>query len=368
MYQLVIRQLLELVPSGLGTLLFWLVLLSVALWIVRHSILVVRTGEVVLVERLGKYCRSLQAGLHLLTPIVEACRRYRWTRNQEDVRTGAVYRAITASFRVSTRVTTYDFPPVNVVTSDQIMVSINGVLWFQVVDAYKAIYAVSDMWDALEQVVMTRLRERASAMTLDEVMQNKGTVQEAVMADLQELALEWGVRVQKLDIQSIDPPKSVLKATQESINARHRAQARLTAERAERDVAVMREKSKRDLARIRAESQRDLTRIQAESDSLKLVQAAESEAKAILTRAEAESERMRMEAEAEAGATAAMVGALGGDSERLVEMERTKSLHALASSPGVRWMPLEALQAIGKLSVWSSLGVGGGGVTTAGAE
>lgn len=353
MLNIVAIPLLGLFP--LGTVIIWLAVIGIFLWIAFRGAVVVRTGEVVLVERLGKYCRSLQAGLHFLVPVVEACRRYRWTRNQEDVRSGAVYRAITASFRVSTRVTTYDFPPVLVVTSDQIMVSINGVLWFQVVDAYKAVYAISDMWDALEQVVMTRLRERASAMSLDEVMQNKGTVQEAVIADLQELASEWGLRIHKLDIQSIDPPKSVLKATQESINARHRAQARLTAERAEREVAVMREKSKRELARIEAESQSELSRIQAESINLRRVQEAESQAKAIITRAEAESERLRLESGADAQAVASMVQALGGDSERLIEMERTKSLNALASSPGVRWMPLEALRAIGKLSVWSSL-------------
>ena len=335
-------------------------LVMITLTAVYKSMVIVRTGEVVLLERMGRYLRTLIAGPHFLIPLVDVCRRYRWSHNVEDRRTGAVHRAVTESYRMSTRITTYDFPPIEVVTIDQIVVGVNGVLWFQVTDPVKAMYNIMDMFDAMEQIVLTRLRERASTMTLVKLMQNKGLLQANVLADLKEPAAEWGMRITQLDIQSIDPPLSVVQATQASTTARLAAVARISAQEAECRVAVMHEQSQRDIDKITADSINARKIELAQVNATVTVTAAKAQREERFLRAEAAVRETNLQAEAKAKATASMMKALGGGigaRDGFIDLARAKVLEKLAGAATghIQFIPAETLGIAGALSMWTAV-------------
>jgi len=283
--------------------------------ILLKSIVIVSTGEVILIESFGKYSRMLDPGIHFIKPFVESCRYYRWSCRQED-NNGRIYNDITSSYRISTQPTMFDFVPIQVRTVDHVNVMVNGVLWFQINDAYQAVYHVKDCMQALEQVVLTRLRERASNMKLDELMQSKGLLQMGTMNDITEAVNDWGIMISALEIQSLVPPKATMAATQASINARHKAEARLVEERAQREVAL-----------LQAQTERELATIYSNSEAEKLNKQAETEAKAIVQKANAVSQKLLLEAET----VSRMVEALGGDSRTYVELQKAKALQELAS-------------------------------------
>ena len=159
-----------------------LVLLFVVIALVR-AVKIVPQAVAIIVERLGRYSRTLDAGLHLLIPFVDR------------VRAG-----------VDLREQVVSFPPQPVITSDNLVVSIDTVIYFQVTEPKSAVYEIANYIQGIEQLTVTTLRNVVGSMDLEQTLTSRDQINGQLRGVLDEATGRWGVRVNRVELKSIDPP------------------------------------------------------------------------------------------------------------------------------------------------------------------
>src|SRR6187549_1020416 len=174
---------------GSGTIAAYLVGALVLLFVVVALIRAVRIvpqATAVIVERLGRYSRTLDAGLHLLIPFVDR------------VRAG-----------VDLREQVVSFPPQPVITSDNLVVSIDTVIYFQVTEPKAAVYEIANYITGIEQLTVTTLRNVIGSMDLEQTLTSRDQINGQLRGVLDEATGKWGIRVNRVELKAIDPPASV---------------------------------------------------------------------------------------------------------------------------------------------------------------
>ena len=170
--------------------------LALALWSVR----IVQTGQSVLVERLGRYTRTLGAGAHFLVPLLECARRYSWRCTV--TRDGRAVALVCSSDAVDMRETQLDLPPFRVFTADRLEAQVDCILYFRVVDAHAAVYNVVDLYGAISSIVETTLRSTVCKMRLDEAIAGIESIRRDIGGALAAREQEWGIKLTNFDLQS----------------------------------------------------------------------------------------------------------------------------------------------------------------------
>src|SRR5450830_1864785 len=197
-------------PSGgqvAGMLLIALIALFVVIALVR-SVRIVPQASALIVERLGRYSRTLDAGLHLLIPFVDRVRA-----------------------RVDLREQVVSFPPQPVITSDNLVVSIDTVIYFQVTNPKGAVYKIFNYITGIEQLTVTTLRNVIGSMDLEQTLTSRDQINGQLRGVLDEATERWGIRVNRVELKSIDPPASIQGSMEQQMRAeRDRRAAILTAE------------------------------------------------------------------------------------------------------------------------------------------
>jgi regulator of protease activity HflC (stomatin/prohibitin superfamily) len=190
---------------------FLVVLALVALLVIVtliKSVRVVQQQTVGIVERFGKFTTGLQPGLNLLTPFVDKVR-----------------------YTIDMREQVVAFPPQGVITEDNLMVSIDSVIYFQVNDPVRATYEISNYIQAIEQLTMTTLRNIIGGMDLEQTLTSREEINEKLRYVLDEATGKWGIRVNRVELRSIDPPPSIQDSMEKQMRAdRDKRAAILTAE------------------------------------------------------------------------------------------------------------------------------------------
>jgi regulator of protease activity HflC (stomatin/prohibitin superfamily) len=232
-------------------LILILVLGLVALFVVVTLIRAVRIvpqATALLIERLGRYSRTLDAGLHLLVPFVDRVRA-----------------------KVDLREQVVSFPPQPVITSDNLVVSIDTVIYFQVTDPKSAVYEIANYITGIEQLTVTTLRNVVGSMDLEQTLTSRDQINGQLRGVLDEATGRWGVRVNRVELKSIDPPQSVQGAMEQQMRAeRDRRAAILTAEGVKQSQILT------------AEGEKQAAILRAEGSAQAAVLNAEGEARAIL--------------------------------------------------------------------------------------
>src|SRR6187402_654635 len=170
--------------------LLWIIVgLVFALFIIiaiAKSIVVVRQTQAFLVERLGRYSRTMDAGLHFLVPFFDKVRA-----------------------KVDLREQVYTFPPQSVITSDNLVVDIDSVIYFQVTEPKAAVYEIANYITGIEQLTVTTLRNVVGSMDLEQTLTSRDQINGQLRGVLDEATGRWGVRVNRVELKAIDPPASV---------------------------------------------------------------------------------------------------------------------------------------------------------------
>jgi len=172
-----------------------------------YGVLFVSTGEEVLIERLGKYNRKLGPGFHLVLPWVENPKYVNWCRNIEH--NNRVQEERLNSFRIPTIEMVYDFPSVDVITSDRLQVQVNGILFYRIQDVEKAVYGINNLWKSVEELVKVSIFNTAACMDHDKIMNSRTLLQNNLYHDFKEASTRWGITVTQLEIQGILPSKGL---------------------------------------------------------------------------------------------------------------------------------------------------------------
>ncbi len=205
--------------------------------IISKGLIIVRQAEVVIIERLGRYHVTLTSGLHLIVPIFDRPRPIHWRYVRNDMRGNAMV-VMRVENRIDLRETVYDFPRQKVITSDNVTIDINALLYFQVTDPYKAVYEIGNLPDAIEKLTQTTLRNVIGEMELDKCLISRDTINTKLRNILDEATDKWGVKVNRVELQDIMPPKEIQTAMEKQMRAERDKRARILEADGEREYQV----------------------------------------------------------------------------------------------------------------------------------
>ena len=238
--------------ESFGQVLLYLI---IALVVIVGIVAVIRAVRIVpqsvalVVERLGRYSKTLDPGLHVLVPFVDR------------VRAG-----------VDLREQVVSFPPQPVITSDNLVVEIDTVIYFQVTDAKSAVYEIANYITAIEQLTVTTLRNVIGAMDLEQTLTSRDQINGQLRGVLDEATGRWGIRVNRVELKSIEPPPSIQGAMEQQMRAeRDRRAAILTAEGVKQSAILTAEGEKQSQI-LRAEGDAQSQILRAEGESRAIVQ------------------------------------------------------------------------------------------------
>jgi regulator of protease activity HflC (stomatin/prohibitin superfamily) len=201
----------------------FLVIAGIVAVILFKTVRIVPQASVFVIERLGKYSRTLEPGLHLLVPVVDS------VRTKTDIREQVV-----------------GFPPQAVITKDNLVVGIDSVIYYSIMDPAAAQYKIENVVVAIEQLVVTTLRNVVGGMQLEEALTGRDHINERLATVLDEATGKWGVKVNRVEIRGIEPPPTIRDAMEQAMRAdRGKRAAILTAEGQQQSVSHGRDLSPR---------------------------------------------------------------------------------------------------------------------------
>ncbi len=249
-------------------------LVVLAIVLVARGIKVVRQAEVMLIERVGKFHRQLSPGLNVLFPVLDQSRAMSWILPiKSGVRAGNVIRL---TDRVDLRETVLDFPQQRVITRDNVVIEINGLLFAQITDPMRAVYEVSNLPMAIEKLAQTTLRNIIGELDLDKALSSRDDINSRMREVLDDATDKWGVKVNRVELQDISPPPEIQLAMEKQMKAeRDRRAVVLTAE-GEKTARLLRAEGIRDAAIAEAEGERRRLVLEAEGEGEALSRIGES--------------------------------------------------------------------------------------------
>ena len=304
--------------------LFSVCLIALALVFVTKGVIIVQQAEVVIVERLGKFDRVLESGFNFIIPIIEAPRAIDWKVTQKGF-DGTTYSMIQKRSRIDLREAVYDFPRQNVITKDNVSISINALLYFQIVDPKSAVYEIQNLPDAIEKLTQTNLRNLVGQLDLDESLVSRDKINHELRAILDDATNKWGVKVNRVELQDIIPPSDIQSAMEKQMKA-------------ERD---------RRAAILEAEGLKKSAVLKAEGEKEAAINRAEGEKQAKILKAEGVAQARILEADGEKEAIARIINALadnGKPDQYLIAMKYLETMKDITSGKDnkVVYMPYEA--------------------------
>jgi len=242
------------------------------IFLVAKGIVVVKQAEVMVLERLGKYSRSLGPGLHIIWPIIDKSRNINWRYVRTDLK-GRNYVVTKSESRIDLRETVYDFPRQNVITADNVTIEINAILYFQITDPYKALYEVHNLPDAIEKLTQTTLRNVIGELELDKTLTSRDTINTKLRIILDEATDKWGVKVNRVELQDINPPDDIRNAMEKQMRAERNKRARILEADGEKQsqVLIAEGDKKAKITRAEGEAQSKILVAQAEAEAIQKI-------------------------------------------------------------------------------------------------
>lgn len=263
----------------MGTYIAILIAFFVVILILK-GIVIVQQSETMVIERLGKFHRVLNSGINLIIPIIDKPRQIMWRYTVEGPggRLMVIRKAIS---RIDLRETVYDFPKQNVITKDNVVTEINAILYFQIIDPIKAVYEISNLPDAIEKLTQTTLRNVIGEMDLDETLSSRDVINGKLRAVLDEATHKWGVKVNRVELQDINPPHDIRDAMEKQMRAERDKRARILEAEGLKAAQVLEAEGLKAAEINRAEGDKRARILKAEGEAEAIIRVAEAEAAAI---------------------------------------------------------------------------------------
>ena len=242
-----------------ATILLVLILLVVVLAIYR-SVRIIPQATAGIVERFGRYHRTLHAGLNMVMPFVDRLRPLIDLREQ-----------------------VVSFPPQPVITRDNLVVGIDTVIYFQVTDPKAATYEVANYITAVEQLTVTTLRNVVGGMDLETVLTSRDQINTELRRELDEATGRWGIRVGRVELKAIEPPSSIQDSMEKQMRADRDKRAAILSAEGNKQSAILNAEGERQAAVLKARGESEAAVLRAEADAKAQAARARGQAEAILT-------------------------------------------------------------------------------------
>lgn len=308
--------------SGLGGFgVFSIAVLALVAWALWSTIKIVSQGSNYTVENLGRYTRTLQPGMHILIPVIER-----------------------VGHQINMKEQVIDIPSQDVITRDNAMVRVDGVAFFQILNAAKAAYEVDQLEHSMVNLTMTNIRTVMGSMDLDELLSNRDKINAQLLNVVDAATEAWGVKVTRIEIKDIAPPRDLIDSMARQMKAEREKRAQILESEGLRQAAILKAEGEKQARVLEAEGRKEA--------------------------AFRDAEARERSAEAEAKATELVSNAIANGNVQAINYfvanNYVKALESLASAPNAKiiMMPLEASSVIGSLAGLAQItgeAFGGGG-------
>ena len=242
-----------------GTILL-VVFIALVVLVISRSIRIVPQASAGIVERFGRYHRTLNAGLNIVTPFVDRLRPLIDLREQ-----------------------VVSFPPQPVITRDNLVVGIDTVIYFQVTDARAATYEVANYITAVEQLTVTTLRNVVGGMELEHALTSRDQINSELRKELDEATGKWGIRVGRVELKAIEPPGSIQDSMEKQMRADRDKRAAILSAEGSKQSAILTAEGERQAAVLRARGESEAVVLRAEAEATAQAARARGQAEAIST-------------------------------------------------------------------------------------
>ncbi|WP_107852463.1 SPFH domain-containing protein [Oceanimonas marisflavi] len=219
-------------------LIIALVFTVLVLALVIKGLMIVQQSEAVVIERLGSYQKTLSPGINWIIPFVDKPRSIKVRRYQPIG--GENVAVVMEETRIDRRETVLDFPGQSVITADNVSVTVNGALYFQVIDPERAVYQTENLIQAIEILAKTSLRSEVGKMELDKLFESRQEINDKLQIVMDEAGNKWGVKVTRVEIQDIMIPAEVEDAMRKQMAAERERRALVLQANGEREAAIAR--------------------------------------------------------------------------------------------------------------------------------
>ena len=238
-------------PSSILALIF----LVLTAMIVIKGVRIVRQSESMVIERLGKYRTTLNAGINIIIPIVDRPRDIVW-RMSGELPDGTRVTKYKMRDRVDLRETVFDFPKQGVITKDNVVTEINALIYFQITDPVKAVYEINNLPNAIEKLTQTTLRNVIGELELDECLTSRDTINMKLRTILDEATNKWGVKVNRVELQDINPPTDIKEAMEKQMRAERTRRAQIIDAEGTKTAAILEAEGRKGADINQAEGQK----------------------------------------------------------------------------------------------------------------
>ncbi len=292
---------------------FLLFLLIIILIIAFMSIKIVKQSEVYIIERLGKFYKVADAGLTIIIPFFDHVRSV-----------------------VSLKQQTMDVPPQGVITKDNVTITIDTVVFYQITDPAKAVYEIQSLKKGIEYLAITTIRDIIGKMDLDETFSSRDGINNQLRVVLDEATDKWGCKIDRVEIKDITPPADIRDAMEKEMNAERNKRALILESEAQRQSAI-----------TIAEGKKQAAILEAEADKEARIRRAAGEAQAIKEVAHAKAKEIEMVYNAMKNAD---------PNDRLVQLKSLEALEEVAKGDANKvFIPFEATSALSSLGAMKEI-------------
>ncbi len=292
---------------------FLLVLLVIILIIAFMSIKIVKQSEVYIIERLGKFYKVADAGLTIIVPFFDHVRSV-----------------------VSLKQQTMDVPPQGVITKDNVTITIDTVVFYQITDPAKAVYEIQSLKKGIEYLAITTIRDIIGKMDLDETFSSRDGINNQLRLVLDEATDRWGCKIDRVEIKDITPPADIRDAMEKEMNAERNKRALILESEAQRQSAI-----------TIAEGKKQAAILEAEADKEARIRRAAGEAQAIKEVADAKAKEIQMVYDAMKKAD---------PNDTLVQLKSLEALEEVAKGDANKvFIPFEATSALSSLGAMKEI-------------
>ena len=292
---------------------FLIALLVIILIIAFKSIKIVKQAEVYVIERLGKFYKVADAGLTIIIPFFDRVRSV-----------------------VSLKQQTMDVPPQGVITKDNVTITIDTVVFYQITDPAKAVYEIQSLKKGIEYLAITTIRDIIGKMNLDETFSSRDGINNKLRIVLDEATDRWGCKIDRVEIKDINPPADIRDAMEKEMNAERNKRAMILESEAQRQSAI-----------TIAEGKKQAAILEAEADKEARIRRASGEAQAIKEVAEAKAKEIQMVYDAMKKAD---------PNDKLVQLKSLEALEEVAKGDANKvFIPFEATSALSSLGAMKEI-------------
>lgn len=298
--------------------IFFIVILVFVLIVAFASIKVVRQSEVRVIERLGKYHKTAEAGLNFILPFVDKVRAV-----------------------VSLKQQTMDVTPQSVITKDNVTITIDTVVFYQITDPVKAVYEIESLQKGIAYIAITTIRDIVGKMDLDSTFSSRDSINNQLRETLDEATDRWGCKVDRVEIKDIKPPTDIRDAMEKQMNA----------ERNKRAI-ILEAEGKRQADITLAEGKKQATILDAEAERESSIRRAQGVRESRILEAEGNAEAIKKVADAKAQEISQVYGAImnANPNDKLVAIKSLETLEKVADGKANKvFIPFDTTKSMGAL-------------------